>query len=27
MMRNGVGEWIFGYNRHVGKCSTFDVEL
>ncbi|MBA0874214.1 hypothetical protein Goshw_013595, partial [Gossypium schwendimanii] len=27
MVGNRVGEWIFGYNRHVGKCSVFDVEL
>ncbi|MBA0837875.1 hypothetical protein Goarm_009991 [Gossypium armourianum] len=27
MMHNRVGEWIFGYNRHLGKCSAFDAEL
>ncbi|MBA0596255.1 hypothetical protein Gorai_013084 [Gossypium raimondii] len=26
-MRNGVGEWIFGCNRHVCKSSAFDAEL
>ncbi|MBA0739742.1 hypothetical protein Gogos_012979 [Gossypium gossypioides] len=27
MVQNGVGEWIFRYNRHMGKCSAFDMEL
>ncbi|MBA0803251.1 hypothetical protein Gohar_013488, partial [Gossypium harknessii] len=26
-LRNEAGEWIIGYNRHVGKWLVFDAEL
>ncbi|MBA0799864.1 hypothetical protein Gohar_010351, partial [Gossypium harknessii] len=27
VVRNANGDWIFGYNRRLGKCSIFNVEL
>ncbi|MBA0788548.1 hypothetical protein Gotri_026056 [Gossypium trilobum] len=27
VIRDGKGNWILGYNRYLGKCSTFFVEL
>ncbi|MBA0628908.1 hypothetical protein Godav_023538, partial [Gossypium davidsonii] len=27
VVRDGNGDWIFGYNRRFGKCSIFNAEL
>ncbi|MBA0686867.1 hypothetical protein Goari_014442 [Gossypium aridum] len=27
VLQNEAGEWIIGYNRHVGKWLVFDAEL
>lgn len=27
VLRDEKGEWIFGYNKYLGKCSIFDAEL
>ncbi|MFQ6658147.1 hypothetical protein Gotur_027640 [Gossypium turneri] len=27
VIRNGKREWIMGYNKNLGKCSVFNVEL
>ncbi|KAH1121591.1 hypothetical protein J1N35_004751 [Gossypium stocksii] len=26
-LRDEQGEWLFGFNKRLGKCSIFDVEL
>ncbi|KAK5802901.1 hypothetical protein PVK06_030530 [Gossypium arboreum] len=27
IIRNANGDWILGYNRHLGKCSIFNAKL
>ncbi|MBA0873333.1 hypothetical protein Goshw_000925, partial [Gossypium schwendimanii] len=27
IVRDETGDWVFGYNRYLGKCSIFDAEL